>query len=207
MNIPSEFKEMFHEDLKCIDNALADILNNETPEVAKFDLYKELTGRYHTIIPRLGDGLYNYIKDYGFYDDVSGESLIHNLKLLKSKMKAFKALGYPISSELINSKKESLIVNANYSSHNENSNVNTNENINEIDMKFSTVRERIYEMSALSEEQIKDIISNVDRLEEIVKSNDRKSLKWEKAKDIIKWIADKGVDVGIALLPLLLTIS
>ena len=29
----------------------------------------------------------------------------------------------------------------------------------------------------------------------------------ENAKEIVKWIADKGVDVGIALLPLLLQIK
>ena len=40
-----------------------------------------------------------------------------------------------------------------------------------------------------------------------MKSKDSKSKKWSKAKEIIKWIADKGVDVGIALLPLVLQIG
>ena len=47
----------------------------------------------------------------------------------------------------------------------------------------------------------------INELEKIVKSSDRKSKKWENAKGIVKWIADKGVDVGIALLPLLLQIK
>jgi len=47
----------------------------------------------------------------------------------------------------------------------------------------------------------------INELEKIVKSPDRKSKKWENAKGIVKWIADKGVDVGIALLPLLLQIK
>lgn len=38
-------------------------------------------------------------------------------------------------------------------------------------------------------------------------SKESKSKKWSNAKDIIKWVADKGVDVGIALLPLVLKIS
>ena len=38
-------------------------------------------------------------------------------------------------------------------------------------------------------------------------TKDSKSKKWSKAKEIIKWIADKGVDVGIALLPLVLQIG
>ena len=33
------------------------------------------------------------------------------------------------------------------------------------------------------------------------------TVRRENAKEIIKWIADKGVDVGIALLPLLLQIK
>lgn len=41
----------------------------------------------------------------------------------------------------------------------------------------------------------------------IVKSPESRSKKWENAKEIIKWIADKGAGVGIALLPLLLRIK
>ncbi len=33
----------------------------------------------------------------------------------------------------------------------------------------------------------------------IIKSSDCKMKKWKNAKGIIKWIADKGVDVGIAV--------
>ena len=62
-------------------------------------------------------------------------------------------------------------------------------------------------MSALPDVEIREILSRIDELEAIVKSSERRSKKWENAKEIIKWIADKGVDVGIALLPLLLQIK
>lgn len=62
-------------------------------------------------------------------------------------------------------------------------------------------------MSALPDAEIREILSRIDEMEAIVKSSERKSKKWENAKEIIKWIADKGVDVGIALLPLLLQIK
>ena len=62
-------------------------------------------------------------------------------------------------------------------------------------------------MSALPDTEIEEILNKIDELEKIVKSSERKSKKWENAKSIIKWIADKGVDVGIALLPLLLQIK
>ena len=62
-------------------------------------------------------------------------------------------------------------------------------------------------MSALPDVEIREILSRIDELEAIVKSSERRSKKWENAKEIIKWIAYKGVDVGIALLPLLLQIK
>ena len=70
-----------------------------------------------------------------------------------------------------------------------------------------SVRRKIENMSALPDAEIEEILHKIDELEKIVKSSDRKSKKWENAKGVIKWIADKGVDVGIALLPLLLQIK
>lgn len=72
---------------------------------------------------------------------------------------------------------------------------------------FDQVRQQIERMSVLKEDDIEDILKKITRIEEIVNSKDRKSKKWDNAKDIIKWIADKSVDVGIALLPLLLKIA
>ena len=55
--------------------------------------------------------------------------------------------------------------------------------------------------------EIEEIQNKINAIEEIVNSKDSKSKKWSKAKEIVKWIADKGVDVGITLLPLLLKMS
>lgn len=84
---------------------------------------------------------------------------------------------------------------------------NTNENKVDINISFSDVRKEIENMSALPDGEIEEILNKINELEKIVKSSDRKSKKWENAKGIVKWIADKGVDVGIALLPLLLQIK
>ena len=85
-------------------------------------------------------------------------------------------------------------------------NANTNENYNNIEVSFNTARDRINSMTSLPNEEIEEIQKRINELEEIVNSKDSKSKKWSKAKEIIKWIADKGVDVGIALLPLILKI-
>ena len=86
-------------------------------------------------------------------------------------------------------------------------NTNSNENHNNIAISFNSVRDSIGAMTSLPQEEIDEIQKRIDEIEEIVNSKESKIKKWAKAKEIIKWIADKGVDVGIALLPLLLKIS
>ena len=93
--------------------------------------------------------------------------------------------------------------------HNHNINNVENKNIinNTMNISFEDARKTINDMSSLPENEIEEIQSKINVLEEIVNSKESKSKKWSKAKDIIKWVADKGVDVGIALLPLILKIG
>ncbi len=189
------FKAMYEEDLESLRKSIADSANNETPESAKLQLYKDVTAKYHPYVPKLSDGLYAYIQAYAFYDDVSGESLFHNLKQVYNKLLSFKALGYPSLKEVIPQSMPMVQI------------TNTNENKVDINISFSDVRKEIENMSALPDGEIEEILNKINELEKIVKSSDRKSKKWENAKGIVKWIADKGVDVGIALLPLLLQIK
>ena len=86
-------------------------------------------------------------------------------------------------------------------------NTNTNNVAVDIHISFSDAREKIENMSALREDEILEIVTKIDELEQIINSTDRKTQKWEKTKEIIKWLADKSVDVGLALLPLILKIG
>lgn len=190
-----DFKVMYEEDLESLKNAISDSANKETPEFAKLQLYKDVTAKYHPYIPKLSDGLYFYISSQAFYDDVSGDSLFHNLRQVYNKMLSFKALGFPSLQETIPEGAPMVQI------------TNTNENKIDINISFNDVRRKIENMSALPDAEIEEILHKIDELEKIVKSSDRKSKKWENAKGVIKWIADKGVDVGIALLPLLLQIK
>lgn len=88
-------------------------------------------------IPKLSDDLYNYIQAYGFYDDVSGASLFHNLKQVYNKMLSFKALGYPSLRKTIHQSVPMVQI------------TNTNENKVDISISFSDVRKEIENMSAL----------------------------------------------------------
>lgn len=93
--------------------------------------------------------------------------------------------------------------------HNHNINNVENKNIinNTMNISFEDARKTINDMSSLPENEIEEIQNKINAIEEIVNSKDSKGKKWSKAKEIVKWIADKGVDVGITLLPLLLKMS
>ena len=139
--------------------------------------------------------MYGYAENFKFYDELSGAELFHDLNQIYNKMLSFKALGYSSLKEWIPQNVPMIQI------------TNTNQNKVDINISFDTVRREIENMSALPDAEIREILSRIDELEAIVKSSERRSKKWENAKEIIKWIADKGVDVGIALLPLLLQIK
>lgn len=190
-----DFKAMYEDDLESLKQAISDSGNRETPEIAKQQLYKDVTAKYEAYVPKLSDGLYGYEETSGLYDEVTGQELFHDLRQVYNKMLSFKALGYPSLKEAILQSAPMVQI------------TNTNENKVDINISFSDVRREIENMSALPDTEIEEILNKINELEKIVKSPDRKSKKWESAKGIVKWIADKGVDVGIALLPLLLQIK
>lgn len=71
-------------------------LENPQDENSGIDIYIDITSRYDSIIPNFGNGLYQYIPEQHFYDpEISGETLIFNLKNLKNKMTSYLTLKYP----------------------------------------------------------------------------------------------------------------
>ena len=88
---------------KTIDQLLSEdiervelFLNNPTDEDSGRDLYIEITGRYDSIIKNSGSGLYQYYAEQHFYDpEISGESLLHNMRVLLNKMISYQAVNYP----------------------------------------------------------------------------------------------------------------
>ena len=63
---------------------------------------------------------------------------------------------------------------------------NTNENKIDINISFNDVRKEIKNMWALLDVEIEEILNKINELENIVKSTDRKSKKWENVKGIVK---------------------
>lgn len=194
------FKSMFKEDLERLKK-FAEDKDGRFPESEKQLLYKEVTAKYYPYVPKLGDGLYEFTADLGFFDEVSGSSLDHNIAQLYFKMITYQSLGFPGLIEKAKADSGPII---NLTTKNENH--NRNEIQSNIEFSFDAVREQVEGMTSLPYEDMEDILTKINELEEIIKSQDSKGKKWSRAKGIIKWIADKGVDVGIAMLPLLLNI-
>ena len=180
-----EFKKIVNEDI--------DLCTKTIDSRRKDDwlaLQSRLVSKYGSIIDGFADNLLKRP-----YTDDGGYFLKNNLTTLKQKLELFKAMGY----ENHYAQKTSGDITFN--------NSNTNKLSQTINITFEAVRGSIENMSALKEDEIQEILSKIAELEKIVNSQERKTQKWEKSKNIIKWIADKSVDVGIAMLPLVLQIG
>ena len=87
-------EELLSDDIERVES----FLNNPLNEIIGRDLYIEITGKYDTVIKNLGQGLYQYFAEQHFYDpEVSGDSLLYNLKVLLNKMISYQAVTYPKS--------------------------------------------------------------------------------------------------------------
>ena len=146
-----------------------------------WQLEKELATKYPSIIENFAAGL-------PVTDEVttSPKQLITNINIERKQLELFLEMGCPM-------KKEESGVSVNIS----------NTNRVDITMSFEDARSKVENMTSLSQPEIEDILSKISNLESIMKSVDGKSKKWDRSKDIIKWVADKGVDVGITVLPLI----
>lgn len=190
-----EFKKMFELDLQNLLSAKSDVNSKETPEVAKQQLYKEITAKYHTIIPKLGYGLYQYIDEIGFYDDVTGDSLSHNLEQLFNKLTAFKAIGFP---KVLT---QPVIPQTQINNYNENT-AKASSKVN-INITIDQTIEAIHKLSLSYED--KEKIEDEMRVLDSLKSSGKKEKFWDKAKTVLAFLADKGADAMIAAAPYIIT--
>lgn len=147
-------------------------------------LYHLFLSKYSPVIADFNGHFYSLI------NDESGEDTRKNIRIIEERLILFKSMGYE---NLDHASGHSLVVN--------------NTINNSVDITFDSVKSQIENMGALTQTEIDEVINRISELEEIVNSSDKRTQKWESAKSIIRWIADKGVDVGIALLPLLLQIK
>ena len=139
--------------------------------------------------------MYGYVLKFGFnYELIGKSSLLHNLQLMKAKLEGY-AIGFERPKLRNYAPQNSVNVNVS----------NTNE-IN-VSVSFETVKEQIENMTSLTDKETEEILEKIKELEQIINSKEKKKNKWERAKSVLVWLADKSCDVGMALLPLLLKIQ
>ena len=86
-----------------------------------------------------------------------------------------------------------------------NSNSISNNIANTISIKtYDEVKQEIENNTYLDDESVKDLLKKLDEISDLESSNDSKAKKWGKGKKILAYILDKGVDIAISYIPLIL---
>ena len=176
-----EFKKIIDEDIEICEKF-------QTGECWSHieDFHKLLRSKYAKIIDGFEDGLYDT-----FYDSHHTAKKA-NIETMRQKLLLFKAMGY----------KNVYAVSENGITVN-----NNNQMTATINLTFNEAKEKIENMTSLKDSEIEEIHEKIDELEKIINSSERKTKKWDKAKGIINWLATKGVDVAMTIIPLLLKLG
>lgn len=178
-------------DMKEIEN----ILNNQITDFKTLkQLHKKIDSKYQSCIKDWNKSMLGWIPNFGFNYEFLGESaLIDNLESMLYKLSSY-------SMNLNNISKEENMI---FQPIINNNNTNNNSNQLNIKVNFDEIRQRFKNDSSLLNDEKLDIINKINDLEKIYVSSDLQSDKWEKVKNILKWLLDKGIDVGIAFLPII----
>lgn len=177
-----DFKKIIDEDIINCENEIKNG-NNES----LYKLHNTLISKYGKIIDGFKEELLTL-----FYDN-DGQYKRRNIETMKQKLILFKAMEYKNCYSI--DKNTEITVN------------NTNQLSAVFNISFDEAKKQVENMTCLKDIEIEEIHKKIDELEKIVNSSDRKTKKWDNAKEIIKWVADKGIDVGLTLLPLILKLG
>ncbi len=185
MEMSKEFYDMVCADIKRIEESGS--LSSEE----KLKLHRELDGRYQACVKDWYKGFWcsDVAATRMYYKTLRGsspESLQENLAMMKAKLETFKfqmnAISLPVPAT---------------------TNITVNNTVN-ISLSFEEAKQKIEDMTALNREQTDEILAKIEELEKISKENISRKSKWEKVKPIISFALDKGADVAIAILSLVL---
>lgn len=201
---------MRNEKIKQDINRISEVVNrNQLDEMR--EVYREMYSTYKSEIPGLDDkGTLHPLWD--------GSIDIHNLYVDSSQRLPRKELTDNYKKNLVIIRSKLMLLapvednkntgnGVNVHIHNDNTSSATNTVKMEINISYSDVKKQVENMEdSLGYDEVQVIKAKIDELEAIIESSARRSEKWNKAKAIGKWIFDKSVDVGIAILPLLLKI-
>lgn len=84
-------------------------------------------------------------------------------------------------------------------------NANSSATLNsELSIVIETAKQQA-EDAGLSDEQFESVMQKINELEEIAKSKESRGKRWQKAKEIMKWLVEQGIQVAAILVPVLST--
>ena len=170
-------------DIQRIDE-LVSTQSNETTELE--NLHREIENKYRSIIPRWGESMWCYNKEYGFdynFLSKSANDLKDNLRCMKYALEGFLLMDNTHQKDVPNSE-VNVVVN----------------NSVEVVLTFNDMRQKVEDMTALNQEQTDEIIEKINELEAISAESCSKKKKWEKIKPILLFALDKGVEIAMMFL-------
>ena len=192
MSTINKIKRDIKEDIKKIEESLG----SQNLETLK-ETHIYIDGKYQNKINQWGMSQYGWSPTHGFIVGNIGEASIRdNLLRMKSKLE-----GYLQDIDLKPIETNNHSSNINFYNSNENNMVNNNTVINFVD-----IENELKENESLTDEETKDALAKLKELQKIYESKDSRKTKWEKAKKILIWLADKSVDVAIAYFPIIVSI-
>lgn len=71
-------------------------------------------------------------------------------------------------------------------------------------MTIEDIRKNVENNTYLGESEKDELLSKLNEIEDLQKSNKSKNDKWKIAKDILKFVLDKGADIAIMYIPQIL---
>ena len=177
-----------------------DYLASEKNKEDGMALHLELITRYPSYIKNFRESLYNYDEKHGFVmqEFFDLDSAIHNITVIMNKLIAFRNYGCVSPSDRRMGQQSTQINIKNSLTATQSQNIS---------ISFEDVKQQIEEMTGLSESETNEALSKIDEIKGILESKGNKKTKWQKIKPLLLWLADKSVDVGCAILPLILKIG
>lgn len=188
-------QEIINSDLKKIDEVI-----DSNDVSALIEVHRIIDSKYQSSFEDWGKSTYMYNDEFGFdYGELEDtndvDTLVHNLKIMHGKLEALRD-GFV---ELRKTSDKSVNVAVN------NSNENHNENNIDINLTFEQAKQRLEDMPGLDQPATEELQGKVDELENISKDKSTsKKKKWEKVKPILQFAIDKGADIAIVFMQLVL---
>lgn len=188
MEVSKEMLNMVESDIQRISNSII-----EGTADSRWELFRELDGRYQSCIKDFYKGMWQSVpgKDVLYFPRLkeSPQYVLDNLKMVKAKLETYRFQANAVALPDIPQ-----------------TNVNVTTNIT-ISITFEEVRQKIQDMTSLTDEQTKEALEKINIIEKTVNSSDSKKSKWEQIKPVLVWLADKSFDVAMTIIPLLLKIQ